>query len=352
MKRRPTYLALALFLLPIATGAMLLKPENAGEDMTKAAHAFLGSLSEEQRTKAVMEFDDKARLDWHFIPKDHRKGLQLREMSEPQQKAARALLAACLSELGSQKAETIMDLEQILHKLEAERKTAKLRRDYLRYYFTVFGTPRMEGKWGLSIEGHHLSLNFVVENGKLSSDKPAFFGANPALVKDEYGIGPKKGTRVLAAEEQLAFKLLHSLSGDQRKQAVTAKEAPRDIRGAGDPQPPHTAPAGVPASMLDESQLGILRALLKATAEKMRGESSERDLKAIEEAGIEKVHFAWEGADREGIGHYYRLQGPTFLVEFCNNQPDSAGNPANHIHMVWRDPLHGDFGVPIKKASK
>jgi hypothetical protein len=336
----------------IGSGAALLKPENAGEDMTKGAHAFLASLDEGQRAKAVMDFDDKARLAWHFIPMEHRKGLQLREMNEKQQKAARGLLAACLSELGSEKAQTIMQLEDILHKLESERKTGRFKRDSLRYYFTVFGTPRTEGKWGLSIEGHHLSLNFVVENGKLVSDKPAFFGANPAVVKDEYGVGPKKGTRVLAAEEQLAFKLLHSLSGDQRKLAVTANKAPSDIRGAGTPQPPQAQPAGIPAAKLDESQVSILRALLKAAAEKMRGESSERDLKAIEDIGIEKVYFAWEGADREGIGHYYRLEGPTFLVEFCNTQPDSAGNPANHIHMVWRDPLNGDFGVPIKKSRK
>jgi hypothetical protein len=344
MPRRST--CLALVLLVVACGAVLLKAPSAGEDMTKAAAAFLATLNDEQRAKTVIAFDDKSRLDWHFIPKDYRKGLQLREMDERQQKAARSLLAATLSEMGRDKAETIMELESILNKLEGSK--ARFKRDPLRYYFTVFGKPQAEGRWGLSIEGHHLSLNFVVENGKLVSDKPAFFGANPAVVKDDYGVGPKKGTRVLAAEEQLAFKLLHSLSPDQRKAAVIAEKAPADIRAAGTPQPPLTAPEGVAAAKLDESQVTTLRALLAAAAQKMRGESSERDLKAIDDAGIGKVYFAWAGADREGIGHYYRVQGPTFLIEFVNTQPDSAGNPANHIHMVWRDPQHGDFGVPIK----
>ncbi|MEX2467161.1 MAG: DUF3500 domain-containing protein, partial [Gemmatimonadota bacterium] len=36
--------------------------------------------------------------------------------------------------------------------------------------------------------------------------------------------------------------------------------------------------------------------------------------------------------------HYYRVQGPTFLIEYDNTQ-----NGANHIHSVWRE-FEGDFG--------
>ncbi len=70
-------------------------------------------------------------------------------------------------------------------------------------------------------------------------------------------------------------------------------------------------------------------------------------LEEIEKDGLVKVHFAWAGAEKPGIGHYYRVQGPTFLIEFVNTQADSAGNPANHIHSVWRD-MRGDLAVPIK----
>ena len=75
--------------------------------------------------------------------------------------------------------------------------------------------------------------------------------------------------------------------------------------------------------------------------------TAQERLAELEKEGIEKTYFAWAGADRPGIGHYYRLQGPTLLVEFVNVQPDAAGNPANHIHAVWRD-LRGDFGLPAK----
>ena len=79
----------------------------------------------------------------------------------------------------------------------------------------------------------------------------------------------------------------------------------------------------------------------------MNGDVAAARVDAIEEAGFEQVHFAWAGARPPGTGHYYRIQGPTFLVEFVNTQPDAAGNPASHIHLIWRDTA-GDFGLPIK----
>ncbi len=345
---RPTT-CLAVAILLVFSGAALRKPQSAGTDMITAAKSFLDTLSDEQRTKVVKEFSDDSRTDWHFIPKDARKGLQLREMNDDQRKAAGALLAACLSEVGYKKATTIMELEKILNAAETKSGKGKFARDPQRYYYTIFGQPKADGKWALSIEGHHLSLNFVVADGKLVSHTPAFFGSNPAVVKDNYGVGPKKGTRVLAEEEELGFKLLHSLNAEQRKTAIIAEKAPADIRGPVGTQPPQDAPEGIPAAKLGEAQVAILRSLLKACAEKMRSECSEADLKAIDDAGIEKVHFAWQGADKGGIGHYYRLQGPTFLVEFVNVQPDAGGNPANHIHSVWRDLKQGDFGLPLKK---
>ena len=66
--------------------------------------------------------------------------------------------------------------------------------------------------------------------------------------------------------------------------------------------------------------------------------------KLVDEDGWDDIHFAWAGATKPGIGHYYRVQGKRFLIEFINAQADAAGNPANHIHCVWRD-LSGDFDL-------
>ncbi|MBI1904535.1 MAG: DUF3500 domain-containing protein [Planctomycetia bacterium] len=345
MSSRKPFFALAVFVLAVAAGALLKEP-SPGESMTQAAQKFIAALTAQQKAVAVLSQDDPKRLGWHFIPKSERKGLQLREMTEQQRTLARDLLAASLSKAGFEKAGTITDLEKILEKLEGEK--ARFKRDYLRYYFTIFGDPRPDSRWALSIEGHHLSLNFVVDGGRVVAHTPAFFGANPALVMDNYGVGPKKDTRALAKEELLAFDLLKSLNADQRKSALIAEKAPADIRGPADAQPPAGSPEGLPASRMTDDQKSTLKTIIEVYAQNMPEETASARLAEIEKAGIDKIHFAWAGADKPGVGHYYRIQGPTFLVEFVNVQPDGAGNPANHIHSVWRN-IAGDFGLPAKK---
>ena len=313
--------------------------------MTRAAKSLLDSLPPAQKSQASVPFDDPARLDWHFIPKPTRKGVQVKEMSPAQRKAAHALLHSGLSEVGYEKATVIMTLESILHELEKGRERP-LVRDPEKYYFTVFGAPESEGRWGWSVEGHHLSLNFVVEDDRIVAATPAFFGANPAIVKSNVGVGPEAGSRTLATEETLAFELLGSLSDEQRATALVADKAPRETRAAGEPHPPGSAPAGIPAAQLSDEQKKTLRKLLATYAGNMPEAVGRTWIGEIDKAGLDRVHFGWWGATEPGVGHYYRLQGPTFLVEFINVQRDAAGNPANHIHAVWRS-MGGDFGVAL-----
>jgi hypothetical protein len=342
MHSRKTFAVLALLLLGTGGAMAALNYRPAVADMATVANDFLDGLSDDQRSQATMPFDDPGRLDWHFIPKEKRKGLQVKHMDDQQRQAAHRLLESAVSQLGYKKARTIMTLESLLRELEKGRQGTPLR-DPERYYFTVFGKPADEGRWGWSVEGHHLSLNFVVADGKLVSVTPAFYGANPAEVRSDLDVGPKRGTRVLAAEEDRAFELLRSLSAETRKKAVIAEKAPPEIRAAGEPRPPQAAPEGLPAAEMTEKQVQLLESLIAAYTGNMAPEEAERRLAEVQEAGIKKIHFAWAGAQKPGIGHYYRVQGPTFVIEFINNQPDGSGNPANHIHSVWRQ-LAGDFG--------
>ncbi len=341
-------ISLAALMAALTLGGAVLGPARTQVSVVDAAKGFLATLDAKGRQTALLPFDTPQRLNWHFIPKTHRKGLQLRHMTQRQRQAAHRLLAACLSQVGYNKAVTIMSLEEVLAHLEGPG--SRFRRDPLRYYFTLFGSPGTRGRWGLSIEGHHLSLNFVLEGNRIVAHTPAFFGANPGEVKGDYGVGPRRGTRVLKDEEVLAFRLLHSLSPSQRRRAVIAAKAPRDIRAGGEPQPPQTPPAGLPAADMTPQQREVLQQLIAVYARNMPDQVAQARLAEIEKAGLDRVHFAWAGADRPGVGHYYRIQGPTFLIELCNTQPDAAGNPANHIHSVWRD-LRGDFGLPLKKGS-
>ena len=341
--RRAILLPLAGVLLAVGAGWWWLQTVGPGAEMTRAAQQFLASLAGEQSKKATLGYDDPKRVNWHFIPLAERKGLQIKEMNGDQRKLAHAVLHSALSQVGYDKASGIMELEKILRELESGMPGKPIR-DPERYYFTIFGTPHLESKWGLSIEGHHMSLNFVVSGGKVISSTPSMFGANPAEVKTEVAGAPKIGTRLLRDEEERAFALVNSLTDEQKKLAIIADKAPAEVREAGKPQPPDSAAEGIPASKLTEAQVKMLWTLLEAYAHNVPKEVGLARLDAVREAGISKVHFAWAGATKPGVGHYYRVQGPTFQVEFVNTQPDAAGNIANHIHCMWRQ-LGGDFAA-------
>src|SRR5882724_9509802 len=212
--------SLSILLLCFRSFTFPALPHSPAEEMAEAANNFLGALGPEQRAKAVFEFKDTQRFDWHFVPKA-RKGLPLKEMNSPQRLLAQALLGTGLSQRGYLKATTIMSLEQILYDLEDKAP----HRDADLYFVTIFGQPASKGPWGWRVEGHHLSLNFALAGDGVLSVTPSFFGANPAQIQ----AGPRKALRVLGGEEDLARSLATSLSPDQRKVALITNIAPRDI---------------------------------------------------------------------------------------------------------------------------
>lgn len=325
-------------------------PPSVGSEMTAAAQQLLAALNDEEKVRATRKFDDPARLDWHNIPKPERKGLQLRDMSADQKNLCHDLLRTALSETGHEKVVRILALENNLREGEKNLSGSHLR-DPERYFLTIFGQPERAGTWGWSFEGHHLSLNFVIRDGQVVSDTPSFWGANPATVKVFVAGGPAAGTRTLADEEQFAFDLVNSLSDDQRKQAVLADKPPADYRDAGKPQPPQSAPEGLPSAEMTDAQQKTLWSLLEAYNGHLHPQIAEVRLEEIRSPGADQIYFAWAGSTTPGVGHYYRVQGPTFVLELVNVQSDPVGNPANHIHSVWRS-LQGDFAVPLKQAAK
>jgi hypothetical protein len=331
----------------VTVGGAFVQETGTGEGMTDSAQKYLASLNDEQRAQSVMDYDTPDRMDWHFIPKAHRKGLQIKEMDESQRELAHELLRNCLSQIGYHKATQIMEMENLLEELETGRTGTPLRDPY-RYYYTIFGEPKSDGRWGLSIEGHHLSLNFVVEGNKVVSSTPTLFAANPAVVRTKSSTKIDVGTRLLTDEEVLAFQLLETLTPDQKEKAIIASQPLSELRNAGEKEPPQADPAGLAAEAMSREQVNLLRKLVESYANNLPGEIAEARMEEIREAGPGKVHFAWAGSETPGSGHYYRIQGPTFLIEFVNTQPDAAGNLANHIHCVWRD-IRGDFAVALNE---
>lgn len=324
--------------VPDATPA--LEPATAPRDAESTASAsagaaaadrFLASLTDAQRSSATFAFDDAERTDWHYVPRG-RAGLPLQAMDARQREAAFAVLGTGLSARGALLARGVLELEGILGELEGGFFGA--RRDPERYYLTVFGPPADAQPWGWRFEGHHLSVN-VTELGRDGQVvAPLFVGANPARVPR----GPKQGLRLLAAEQDVAFALLGTLDAAQRARAVIADRTFGDIVTGSDPAVRPMAFAGLPASAMTAAQQLQLRRLLEVYAGRMADDAAARQLERIDAAGFERLHFAWAGALQPGGPHYYRIHGPTVLVEYDNSQDD-----ANHIHTVWRD-LQNDFG--------
>jgi hypothetical protein len=304
------------------------------DDMAAAANKFLASLDAGQKAKARFDFKADDRLDWHFIPKD-RKGLTIREMSPEQRKLAHALLLTGFSEHGYAKATNIMSLEPVLHELEGAAR--KFPRDQELYHVFIFGTPAAKGTWGWRFEGHHVSANFTVIKGEYFASTPSFFGSNPAEVRQ----GPRQGVRVLGGEEDRGRELIKSLDAEQRKAAIFDATAPKEILTEAKRRVQALDSAGISAGKLTKDQRGLLMKLVEEYVQRVRPELASEDLKKIKAAGVEKLQFAWAGGIEKGEGHYYRVQGPTFLLEYDNTQ-----NNNNHVHAVWRD-FANDFGEDL-----
>ncbi len=308
--------------------------EIAAAEMADYAMRFWASLTPEQQARAGFDFKDEQRFDWHFIPRE-RKGLPWKDMTPPQKDLGHAFLSSGLSQRGYAAAVSIMSLDQVLKELEAGKKGPV--RDPDNYYFSIFGKPGPSETWGWRVEGHHLALNFTIAGGKAVAGGPIFFGTNPAEVLE----GPRKGLRVLSVEEDMGRTLVKSLTEAQRKTAIIMAEAPKEVITGNSRKAAPGDPKGVPFGEMSSGSKQTLQTLVKWYANRLRPELAEIDLKQIEQAGWEKVYFSWAGGIEPGVGHYYRLHGPTFLVEF-----DDTQNNANHIHTVWRDAAN-DFGEDI-----
>lgn len=327
MPRYPRFVALLLLL---ASHSAFAHPQHApGEEMAAAANAWLASLDEPQRRQAVYAVADEEREDWHFVPKS-RNGLPLKAMTPTQRQLARDLAAAALSQRGLLATDAIIALEEVLFAMEGAG-----RRDRGLYYFTVFGTPDAHGTWGWRVEGHHLSVNFLIVDGVKVSATPMFFGANPAEVRIEHA---QRGRRALAAEEDHGRALMLALDEAQRRIALIAARAPADIITGADREAKLAAPTGFPYAQMTPDQQARLRALVEVYAGRLRPEIATAEIQKIADRGWNQVHFAWAGGLERGDAHYYRIHGPDFVIEYDNTQ-----NGANHIHTTWRD-FKGDFG--------
>jgi hypothetical protein len=339
MARFTIFFAVVLVASVLVPATLMSEPPSAtARAMADAANAFLGDLNAEQKSKATFRLEDDTRFEFRFTPRA-RTGLPLKEMSEPQRTKAHALLKTGLSMRGYTAATTIIDLENVLKAIEPPRTGPNaIVRDPELYFVSIFGSPG-SAAWGWKFEGHHISVNFTIVGDRPVVFAPSFFGSNPAIVKD----GPKSGTRALRDEEEAGRALLMAFEPAQRAKVIFDVTAPRDMITGESREAKMLEPGGISYATMTPAQRRQLEKVMDVYLGRVAPELAQARLDALRRAGMDAITFGWAGVETIGGPHYYRVQGPTFLIEYDNTQ-----NNNNHIHSVWRD-FNGDFGRDLLK---
>lgn len=298
------------------------------------ANGFLSSLDEGQRSKVMFEFNDAAqRVKWSNLPTTmvKRAGLKMGELSAPQKKAAMDLLATALSKRGYEKVLAIVEGDETLNTSSQGRGSPMFGRDL--FYISILGKPSAKDPWMLQFGGHHLALNITIV-GSEGILTPSLTAAQPA----KYTVDGKT-VRPLGAENDKAFALINALDEGQRKQAILNYKVADLVLGPG--QDGKTIqPEGLKCSAMNASQQAMLLDLAGEWAGIVNEQAAAGRMAEIK-ANLAATWFAWSGPTTNGTPAYYRIQGPTLVIEYAP-QP-LGGDPTMHIHTIYRDPTN-DYG--------
>jgi hypothetical protein len=344
MSGRPSRVLLAFILACATIGVSALQRRAPSPDATAravaAAEAFLASLDQRQRLKANIDLNEKTRTVWSNLPTGiamqvgatERNGLKLGDMTPAQEKAALALVAATLSRDGFQKAMAIVDADQVLETRSAPTRpaTSRIRFGRGEYYVGILGKPSTTDPWMIQFGGHHLAINVALA-GRETALTPTHTGAQPA----SYSVDGRT-IRPLGDENDKAFALISALSADQQKQAILGYEVRNLVLGPG-ADGKVIAPEGVRASTLTSPQRAMLVNLVREWVDILGDEAAAAKMREIQ-AGLADTYFAWAGPTTNGKGAYFRIQGPTVLIEYA---PQGAADAnTDHIHTIYRDPTN------------
>jgi hypothetical protein len=315
------------------------KPAAPTPRAAAAAAAFLDSLDEKQRAKAVYDFDSAKKSNWSNLPVTFvpRNGVRMGDLTKEQRAKAMAVLAAVLSKEGYQKVVDIMDGDQKLAeggggkgpKGKGGKGGPTFGTD--EYYLAIFGKPSETAPWMVQFGGHHLGVNVTVV-GKHFILTPTHTGAQPSLFQRD-----GKGVRPLGLENDTAFKLVNLLDEKQKAQAVIGERPQGELLLGPGRDGKTIEPKGVKGSALTAAQQATLMELIGAWVNMVEPDAAKARLAAIKEK-IADTYFAWSGPTETGKAAYFRVQGPAVVIEYA---PQGS---TDHIHTVVRN-LEDDYGA-------
>jgi hypothetical protein len=330
-----------------ATARPVQGKDPAEERVTRevaAAKKFLDSLDKKQRAQALLDFESKKKAGWSNLPVTFvpRNGVRLGDLTKEQRDAAMGLLQAVLSQEGYQKVVDIMNADDQLvggKGGKGGKKGGKGGKKGLafgsdNYYLALFGAPSPTKPWFVQFGGHHLGIN-VTLIGKAAVLTPTHTGTQP-----ESFVRAGKTVRPLGGENDKAFQLINVLDDKQRAQAVLGKRPMNLLLGPGRDDK-KIKPEGVKGADLTAEQKAILLDLIGQWVNILPGDAASPRMAAIK-AELGDTYFAWSGPTKKGSAAYFRVTGPTVVIEYA---PQGS---TDHIHTVIRDPTN-DYGQKLLK---
>ena len=312
-----------------------------------AGAAYLAALDDDQREKAAHPFEIPERRDWAYVTgsKTRKQGLAIGDMTDHQRVLMHRLIRCGLSTQGYQKSAGIMHMDDLVRENIATIITSgeiEIGKEY--YWLAIFGDPKTEEPWGWQLEGHHLGLNFTSIDGSLAVT-PAFMGADPAEVQS----GPLAGWRLLGGEEERAYALIASLTDSQRRQAVIGDEIPRGLFTLPGRADALNKFSGLSVASMSGPQRQLLWLLIDEYVQNMEPSIADHMIGDLLQDGWDHLYFAWMGSTAYGGVMYYRIHGPSILIEFDHASTvlnPKLGPNSNHIHTIMRVPGR-DFGEDL-----
>ena len=309
-----------------------------GRAAHEAANALLEALSSEQADAIVLPIDSPLRGNWSNLPSGvtrfERNGLRLGDLTPVQLERAFGFLAAALGPHGYETATRIVGADAVL---KAFPRAARAGWSDDNYWLAFFGQPTGTGHWGWQFGGHHLGINGSFADGRATGLSPTFVGVEPASY--EYA-----GARATPFADELAagHAVMQALPEALRTEASITPR-PRSVEaGAGQdgfiPEVLGSAVAGWP----DKARALLLETIGHWVLLQPR-ENADARMAALE-AGLDDLHFAWNGPHEAGDDGYvyYRIQGPTLIIEFSVEEGIAIDGP--HFHTIYRDPTN-EYGA-------